>query len=508
MMRALSLLPLLCLIGPAGCKSDEPYIIVTVEARPAVHDVGKLRVTLSNAGSMRTEDVEVGSSTFPATFSIDPAGRAGELGISIEAFDEDGGVVGRGSTQSTIEAPTAQVMLETTDFVVNTEYAEDQQLSNYFGANGFQLAASADGTWTTVYNAACNTPCNVFGRRFDRSARPVPSVVAAGTAGFPISTRLTNFISTPAVASNGSITLTVWNAYNNPGYSIECRALDASGAAASAQIQLATDEFPNLVSAAPLPNGNFAIAWDGQVTNDLIRTAIVRPDCSLLGAVGTASQNAVGLLPQRSHVATNGMNVLYAWIQDSSVRVRAANGDGVFQGADGQIIAKTATEEIEFVRVAPLGTGFAVVVRWGLITGTTGPGRLELYRTSNIGALMGPPTLLSERSGSDFESRQSFGVARDGKGNLLVVWHACMDKGDGSGCGVFGRLVGPNGAPIGEEIALATTTANDQVGPSAVALPDDAFAVAWTDRSGAMPDISGTAVRARVIYPAAGGITP
>lgn len=499
---------LCCVIGLAACEPEKPYIIVTVEARPAVHDIDLLRVTLSNAGSMRTEELRVGSAAFPATFSIDPAGRTGELGIAVEALDDDGGLIGRGSTQSTIDAPTARVMLETTDFVVNTEYAEDQQLSNYFGANGFQLAAAADGTWTTVYNAACNTPCNVFGRRFDRAARPVPSVVAAGTAGFPISTRLTNFISTPAVASNGTITLTVWNAYNNPGYSIECRALDAAGAAASAQRQLATDEFPNLVSVAPLPNGNFAVAWDGQVTNDLIRTAIVRPDCSLVGTVDSATASVAGQFPQRSHVATSGGSILYAWLLANQVRVRTANADGVFQTAEALLIPKTATEEIEFVRVAPLGAGFAVVVRWGLITGTTGPGRLELYRTSNAGALMGPPVLLSERSGSDFESRQSFGLARGGDGNLLVVWHACMDKGDGSGCGVFGRLVGSNGTPIGEEIPIATTTANDQTGPSAVALPDGAFAVAWTDESGAAPDISGTAVRARVIYPAADGPTP
>ena len=40
-----------------------------------------------------------------------------------------------------------------------------------------------------------------------------------------------------------------------------------------------------------------------------------------------------------------------------------------------------------------------------------------------------------------------------------------------------------------------------QTAPSVVAL-DDSFAVAWTDDSKALPDTDGTAVRARVIYPA------
>ena len=30
--------------------------------------------------------------------------------------------------------------------------------------------------------------------------------------------------------------------------------------------------------------------------------------------------------------------------------------------------------------VTPLGTGFGVLVRWALITGSDGPGRIELYR--------------------------------------------------------------------------------------------------------------------------------
>ena len=403
-------------------------------------------------------------------------------------------------------------MLEPTDFVVNTEFADDQQLSNYFGANGFQLAATPDGTWTAVYNAACSTPCNMFGRRFDAAARPVSSVIAAGTAGFPISTKLTTFFSTPAVASNGTTTLAVWN-NDDPvaaAFSIECRALDAAGAASSGQIQLATDEFPNLVSVAALSSGNFAVVWDGRVTNTLIRAAIVQPNCTLLGAVATASPNIAGALPRRSHVAANSTNILYAWTLDGAVRGRIARNDGTFVALDTELVPKTATEIAEYVRVAPMGTGFAIVVRWALSGMFTGPGRLELYRVSNTGALMGGPTLVSERSGSDFDSRESFGVAGRANGDVLVVWHSCMDNGDGSGCGVFGRLMGPTGAPAGDEFVLATSTANDQTGPSAVALRGDAFATAWTDRSGAPPDSSGTAVRARIIYPAAtaAGVAP
>lgn len=504
-MRATPLLPLILLTG-AGCASDENFIVVTVESRAAVRDPAMIRVTLSNAGSMRTEDLPLGSATFPATFSISPEERTGELGISIEAFDDDGGLIGRGAAQSTIENATAKVLLEPTDFVVNTEFAEDQQLSNYGGANGLQLAATADGTWTSVYNADCRTPCNVFARRFDATGRPVSSAIAAGTQGFPISNELTTFFSTPAVSTNGTATIAVWNHQDPTALTetIECRALDAAGTAGN-QIEVATDEFPDFVAASPLPNGNFVLAWDGRVTNTVIRTAIVRPDCSAVLAATLVSPSTTGVLPRRSHLAANGTNILYAWTLENSVRVRVANLNGGFGALDTELIAKTATEHIEYIRIAPLATGFALVARWAQRTAGTGPGRLDLYRISNAGTVMGSPTTLSDRSNSEFATKESFGLAARPDGTLLVVWHACNDKGDGAGCGVFGRLIRSDGTPAGPEFVVPTTTTNDQTRPSAVALPDGAFAVAWTDKSNAPPDGSGAAVRARIIYPSLDG---
>lgn len=508
---ALASLPLTLTLGAAGgllgagCSSDGTYIVVTVDARPAVHDVALLRVTLSNAGSMRTEDLPVTAGTaFPATFSISPEDRVGDLGISIEAFDADSELVGRGAAQSTIDAPTAAVRLDPTDFVVNTEYAGDQQLSNYYLANGLQLAATQSGTWTAVYNADCATPCNVFARRFDPAARPASSVVAAGTAGFPVSTQLTTSFSTPAVAASGGTTLAVWNHRDSVAatYSIQCRSLDERGAAASNQQLVATDEFPYMVAAAPLPTGNFALVWPGRVTNTFIRAAIVTPACALVGAVAAVSPNVAAVFPNGSHLAANATNILYAWKLDGSVRGRLARTDGTLLGAtDLPLVTKTATEQIEHVRVAPLGADFAVLVRWALITGSTGPGRIELYRVSSAGVVMGPPTLVTDRSGTDFASSEGFGVAPRSDGSMLVVWHACMDKGDGSGCGVFGRLLDATGAPAGDDFSLATTTTGDQTRPSAAALPDGSFATAWSDKSGAAPDMSDTAVRARVVYP-------
>jgi hypothetical protein len=80
----------------------------------------------------------------------------------------------------------------------------------------------------------------------------------------------------------------------------------------------------------------------------------------------------------------------------------------------------------------------------------------------------------------------------------MVVWHQC-DTGPGS-CDVYGRVVRPTGVPVGDPIPLATASSGDQVNPSVGGRPTS-FVAAWNDSSGVEPDHSGTAVRARILYP-------
>ena len=519
-MNRAALLSLVVLAAACGGEEGD-YLIVTVNVRPAVHDATTIKVKLTNEGSERIEDLSLGSKSFPATFSVSAPGRTGDLLIDVDALDKDGLLVGRGSGMTTIDATAASVLVDSADFVVNTEFADDQLLSNYFAANGFQLAATADGTWTATHSAACDTPCNIFGRRFDKDGRPANSQAAAGTNAFTVSSKLTSFWSTPTVAANSNTTAFIWNndmypppqiaPAGMPGYSIDCRAFDMTGAATTAQVTVATDFIALLTSAATMSNGNFVVVWDGRAIDGgptVIRSAVVKPDCTALaGSLQIASTTAGS--PRGSHAANSGTNILYVWVLDGNVRSRVATLQNSFTLAnDSQLVAKTATEQVEHVRVAPLpGGNFAVFVRWAQITGSTGPGRIEMFRTNNVGVVQGAPVVITTRSGTDFNSSESFGVAAHGDGSLLVVWHSCLTNGDGSGCGVYGHLVSSTGMPVGNDLDLATTTKDDQIRPSAVALPGapTAYATAWTDKSALAPDTAGASVRARIIYPVADG---
>src|SRR5215211_5162078 len=108
-MRAL--IVLLLVLG--GCNTEDPtYLIVKVDVRPSVHGVNKLKITLSNAGSTRTDELSLDDKPFPVTFSIAATGRTGDLTIGVDGVDDAGALVGRGASRTTIET------LETTNVLL------------------------------------------------------------------------------------------------------------------------------------------------------------------------------------------------------------------------------------------------------------------------------------------------------------------------------------------------------------------------------------------------------
>lgn len=503
------LLGLLAMLAMAACEGDETFMIVTIDSVPAVHDVAKIEVDLDNEGQTRGDSFSTDDLAFPATFSIALGGRTGNLAIVVSARDEDGLLVGRGGTSTTTVEPTAALTLDSADFVINTDFADDQFPSNDFESHGFQVGAGTDGTWTAVYRDKCSDPCNMFARRFDVAGLPLESGLAAGTNGFAVSTTLSDgFFTTPATATSSAGTIIVWNFEDAPPSTIRgiaCRAIDAQGNGVGNQVTISAETVtPFAVSAVPLANGKFAVAWNATATDNKTRGAIVDSQCQVTGLLDISTvAGTVGAI--RPSVASNADRVMYTWTLDDAARMRMMTDANTQVTGDVVLANPTATEVVEFTRVTKLGAGFGVFVRWGAVP-STGPGKIELYRISAAGAAAGAPTLITTNTASSFDSAQGFSVTTRNDGLMLVAWHTCGTIGDDSGCGVFGRLVDSTGQPVGEEFNLATTTENDQTSPSVVGLPG-AFAAVWRDASMQEPDPAGTSVRGRVLYPPGEGGT-
>lgn len=499
--RLVGLGPLAAAVGLAAC-GDDPFVVVTVSARPAVHDVARLRVTLGNGGTMRSDELALpDGQQLPATFTVTTPDRAGALAVQIEALTADGGLVGSGAGTATIGDLALAVRLEAADFVVNTAYPDDQYLALDFEASGLQLAATPDGTWTTVFRPSCASgePCDMLARRFDAQARPLRSELVAGTSQFAVTSSQTTGVSTPAVAAGKDTTIALWD-FDAPlgtAEGVACRALDKNGASAANQKSVGTDPGTDVVAGAALASGAFVVTWNAPIsTVATVRAAIVGADCGTLVAAQTVSSSSDG---HRATVAARPEGTLFGWVSGGTARVRSGSATGSLVGQDTLFAGPNGAQEVEHVRIAPMGDGFAVALRVASST-AAGPGAIWLYRTTLAGIQKGAPTLVTDRAGSDGPSVAGFGIATRGDGATLVVWSACDGNGDGNGCGVFGRVVRPTGVPVGEAFPIPTTTQGDQRNPSVAALPDG-FAVAWTDASNQAPDTSGFAVRARVVYP-------
>jgi hypothetical protein len=201
-----------------------------------------------------------------------------------------------------------------------------------------------------------------------------------------------------------------------------------------------------------------------------------------------------------SSVASSGDQALLAWTLDGSLHMRMASAPGALTTPDTVIAARTATDEVVETRVAGASSGgFMLAVRWQQSATATGPGRIELFGVTSAGKLVGPPTLVTDKSGSQLRAA-ALGIASRSDGTVMVTWDACDDLGDGSKCGVFARILRDTGEPLTDIFVVPTTTDDDQLWPSVAGLPDG-FVATWADRSGKSPDVSGQAVRARIIYP-------
>lgn len=495
------------LASAAACTSSDRYVVVTVDARAAVHDAKAISVALSNTGTTRMDNLELRDHAFPVTFSISAPGRTGDLAITIDALDANGAVVGHGSAATTVDAAVAKVMLDSTDFVVNTDYAGDQFPTDNFEAGGFQVAAQPDGTWTAVFADGCPTnSCSLFARRFDKTGKALDTQAAAGTNAFTVTARPTSSVATPAVASGQATSVVLWN-FSDVGTStasgVACRALDATGRLGNDQTTLDTLG-AYVVSVVPLASGSFAASW--RILNasviDELHTAIVKPDCSITGPVQLiAKGNVVADLLHRGAVASSAERVLFAWSTNGDLHARVASSAGVFATVDTMLVPKTATDDIESVRVAAApGGGFVVGLRWADTATATGNGRIELRQLSAAGALVGGPALVTDKASSESDASHAFTMASRADGTVLVAWHTCGTLGDGNQCGVFGRIMRATGEAVTDAFAIPTTTAGDQQLPSVAALPDG-FVAVWSDASAKAPDISGRSVRARILYP-------
>lgn len=149
---------------------------------------------------------------------------------------------------------------------------------------------------------------------------------------------------------------------------------------------------------------------------------------------------------------------------------RRFSASGVALAVDA-VVNTTIVDQQRFANIAMDDTGNYTIV-W--------ESEFDVYfqRYNSAGATQGVETLVNTTTAS---SQNYPSVAMDTDGDFVVVWQSLGQ--DGSDYGIYGQRYDGAGTAQGGELAINTTTANNQLNP-AVAMDDTgAFVVAWVSNA-------------------------
>jgi hypothetical protein len=424
------------------------------------------------------------------------------------AKDGDGVVRGAGSSVVAIGdgRVDAELMLDPNDFVVNTTYAGSQDLAFRADGGGRQLAVTSDGVFTIGWSDTCQMVgrCDVFGRRFDATATPVNTAIAAGPGQFNINQTDGETGFEPSLATDRSgNTVAAWTTLDTT-YAV---VIDAAGAAVTpVETVITTATAPGTPAVSVFPDGRFVVAWsdDGPMPP---QTQIM---ARLLGASGqpinnpitnTAAAFAVSTTTTRTIDETpavtttgTGSGLAFAWRDGDAIRGRFYGAGGTPLGPE-LTLASHPGEQLGPPQLAMLGTDVVLLYRRKTTSGTANEGQLLLRRYTPSGAGIGIPVVVAD----DVEAGPA--ALAIGGTDVGVAWAACLSASDGAGCGIRFRAFDANLAPAGDPLQVNSTTAGEQEDPSVGWLPDRSLVATWSDTSATDPDRDASAVRARIIYP-------
>ena len=229
-------------------------------------------------------------------------------------------------------------------------------------------------------------------------------------------------------------------------------------------------------------DGAFVVVWESRAEGgDDFGIAAQRFDAGGAPQGAELAVDTHGAGRQRGAAACHDAagNFVVAWQSDA----QDGDGYGVFaqrfdaggERRGGELGINQTTAESQSrpaLACAPAGD---VVVAWQSEGQDGDASGIFARRIDADGAPAGAEVQVNATSAG---SQRHAAIAPLGGGGFVVAWES-GDGQDGDGAGIFARRLDGAGAPIGEEIGVASVTAFDQELP-AVAATRDGFVVAWS----------------------------
>jgi hypothetical protein len=378
-----------------------------------------------------------------------------------------------------------------------TKSGAEFQINSF--SDGYQreprVAATADGEFVVVW---IGPPTDGADER-DVMARLV-GVSGAPGAEFQINTYTTNTENSPGVAAdaNGNFVV-VWvtRDRDGDGYGVFGQRFSADGQLVGTdfQVNATTSDDQRRAALAMSADGAFMVVWQSSEQDGDSGGVFGRrfaADASPLGTEFQVNAFTSGnqYIPQIE--ALTGGGFVVAWGSggqddprsgfDAGVFAQRFGSDGARDGGEFQVNTYTTDTQSNVAIAARSDGGFTMV--WEDFEQDPAGHGVFAQRYASSGVRLGTEFQLDAApTGNQFRPKAG-PLPQNG---FVAVWHD--DIADGDGTSLFARAFDANGAPLGGELQVNTTTTGDQAAPEVAAHADGQSLVVWGSSSQDFGDI-------------------
>ncbi|HVN37381.1 MAG TPA: hypothetical protein VMW19_04305 [Myxococcota bacterium] len=347
--------------------------------------------------------------------------------------------------------------------------------------------------WQSTSSPDSDLDYSIQGQRYSSGGTPIGSQfqVNAYTVGAQRSASV-------SAAADGAFVV-VWQSdsssgTDSSGTSIQARRFDSNGSALGTEFQVNsyTTSAQSLPSVGRAANGDFVVAWqsDGSPGSDTSKTSVQAQRYASNGTplggefqvntYTTSYQSGprVAVQPGGDFIVVWASNGGFADTSGWSVQARRYASDGT--ALSGQFEVNTYTTGTQWApAVASEGDG-DFLVAWQS-TGSPGSdsdqGSIQGQRYDSSGTPVGGQFQVNTYTTA---SQAAPTVATDPAGGFVVVWQSYGSSGnDSSGYSVQGQRYASNGAAVGSQFQIDTSTSGFQVGPSVASNARGNLVVTW-----------------------------
>ncbi len=352
------------------------------------------------------------------------------------------------------------------EFQVNTYTTNAQRLPSV----GMDASGGFVVVWQSWYQDGADR--GVFARRFDESGTPQGDE-------FQVNTTTEGRQDLPAVATNADgAFVVVWRGYTQPtGYEVFARRYDSSGEPLGDELQL-TDDFngESPPAVATRQDSGFVVVWETEYQSGSAYDVFARRYDSAGAPMADGFQVNVTTeydqtYPAVSMDAAGGFVVVWQ-TYDAGPAVLGRRFASTGLASSGEFVVADAQEpRYPAVTNDPDGGFF---VAWQGYSDGSGSGVFARGFDSG-GSPLGDA---SPVNAFVFRDQREPAVAARGAGDFVVAWQSLGQDGDYYG--VFGRALGADGQPIGDEFQVNTETVDYQGGPAIAGNGQGEFVVVWS----------------------------